>query len=435
MFKKIVGFLEHDIWFVNKKTLTPLKAFLLGKLRIVSLVIKGFADDNCYLKSSALTFYSLLSIVPVIAMSFGVARGFGIDKMLEKNLRDALHGHEEVSDKIFSFATSLLQNTKSGLIVGVGILVLFWTVIKLLGYIEHSFNDIWGVKQHRSLSRKISDYLSIMLIGPILFVISSSMTVFIDTKLAVIAQDVHLSAGLPFLLKCIPLGIMIIAFMILYIFMPNTRVNFKSALAGAVIAGTLYQILQFTYFNFQIVTSKYNAIYGSFAALPLFLVWLQLSWVIVLFGSEISFAVQNVDTYEFESESLHVNNILKRILGLQIVKLCVDRFSKGEQALSDVQISQVMDIPIRLVRQIIFELVAGGILCEIKGGEDKISRFQPALSVNKITIQYVVSKLDEYGNSTIALDNLEHLRQFKDSLKIFQQTVKKSPANLLLSDI
>ena len=435
MFKKIIDFLNHDVWLINKKPLTPLKAFLIDKVKVCSLVLKGFQEDSCYLKASALTFYSLLSIVPVIAMSFGIARGFGVEKMLESNLREALHGHEEVADKIFSFSNSLLQNTKSGLIVGVGILLLFWTVIKLLGYIEHSFNDIWGIKQHRTLQRKVSDYLSIMLIGPILFIIASSMTVFINAKLAAIAQEVHLTAGVPLVLKCIPLIIMVLAFLILYVFMPNTQVRIKSAFVGGIIAGTLYQLLQFAYVNFQIFTSKYNAIYGSFAALPLFLGWLQFSWVIVLFGCEISFAVQNVDTYEFESESLHVNNSLKRILGLQIVKLCVDRFINGQQALNDVEISEIMDVPIRLVRQIIYELVAVGILCEIKGEDEKVIRLQPALSIKNLTVEYVLRKLDEYGVDHIPLDSITNRVQFDDTLKKFQEIIQKSPANLLLSDL
>ncbi len=169
-----------------------MKYFLIKQLRILLLATRGFGQDQCPLRASALTFYSILSIVPVVAMAFGIAKGFGFQEILENQLMEKFSGQEDVMIRVVDFAHSLLENTKGGMIVGIGIIVLLWTVIKLLAHIEGSFNDIWEVKKSRSYGRKFSDYLSIMLISPLLIIMSSSATVFITTKIALITEKVAL---------------------------------------------------------------------------------------------------------------------------------------------------------------------------------------------------------------------------------------------------
>jgi len=242
-------------------------------------------------------------------------------------------GQEEVLTTVISFANSLLANTKGGLLAGVGIMVLFWAVIKVLGNIEYSFNDIWGIKEGRTLGRKFSDYLSVMLLCPILMILASSVTVFITTQITLITAKVALlgmfSSIIFFVLKLLPYCLIWVLFTFLYIFMPNTKINFKSGILAGIIAGTLYQLVQWGYIVFQVGAAKYNAIYGSFAALPLFLIWLQLSWLIVLFGAELSFAHQNVDTYEFEPDSLNISDHFKKLLSLQTCHVLVKNFCGG----------------------------------------------------------------------------------------------------------
>jgi len=301
---KFIAFFKTDIWRIRLRDLPRRKAFAIKQLRILFLTLHGFSYDKCPLRASALTFYSLLSIVPVAALAFGIAKGFGFAKRLETLLYEKLPGQEDVLTQVIAFANSLLENTKGGVIAGIGIAVLFWSLIKVLSHIESSFNAIWEIKKHRSIGRKISDYLSIALICPILVIMSSSVTVFITTQIKHITEKVALlgmfSPIIFFFLKLLPYGLIWILFTTIYIFMPNTRVNFSSGIIAGVFAGTLYQIVQWAYINFQVLVAKYNAIYGSFAALPLFLIWLQISWLIVLFGAEISFSYQNVHTHEFD---------------------------------------------------------------------------------------------------------------------------------------
>ncbi|MBW1725717.1 MAG: YihY/virulence factor BrkB family protein, partial [Deltaproteobacteria bacterium] len=189
---KTINFIKTDIWRIRKEDFPRMKYFFIKQLRILLLATRGFAQNQCPLRASALTFYSTLSIVPMVAMAFGIAKGFGYQEILENQLLEKLSGQEEVMIRVVDFAHSLLENTKGGMIVGIGIIVLLWTVIKLLGHIEGSFNDIWEVKKSRSYGRKFSDYLSIMLISPLLIIMSSSATLFITTKITLITEKVAL---------------------------------------------------------------------------------------------------------------------------------------------------------------------------------------------------------------------------------------------------
>ncbi|MGD2099773.1 MAG: YihY/virulence factor BrkB family protein, partial [Desulfobacterales bacterium] len=296
---RVIDFIRVDIWRIRLADLPFGKSFLIKQLRIIILAIRGFDEDKCFVRASSLTFYTLLSVVPVVAMFFGVAKGFGFEKILEKRLYANFRGQEEIIEKVITFSSSLLQETKGGIIAGIGLAVLFWSALKVLNHIERSFNDIWEIKTGRSWGRKFSDYLAIMLISPLFIIMSGSATVFITTQVEQITQRIALlgmfSPFISFMLNFLPYILVWMLFTFLYVLMPNTKVQFKAGLVGGVVAGTLYQIAQWAYISFQIAAAKYNAIYGSFAALPLFLMWLQISWWIVLFGAELSFANQNVD--------------------------------------------------------------------------------------------------------------------------------------------
>ena len=439
IFSKSAGFIKNDIWRIRSKNLPGKKYFLIKHLRIVILAIRGFDEDKCLLRASSLTFYSLLSIVPVAAMAFGIAKGFGFEKILEKQLFANFPTQHEVVAMVIGFAHSLLDNTKGGMIAGIGLVLLLWSVIKVLGHIEGSFNEIWEIRESRTFLRKFSDYFAIMLISPMIMILSSSVTVFISTQITVITERIALLgffSPLIFLsLKMIPYFLIWLLFTIGYILMPNTKVNFTSGLLAGVVAGTLYQITQWGYIYFQIGVSKYNAIYGSFAALPLFLIWLQISWLIVLFGAEISFANQNVDTYEYEPDSLRVSTAFKRLLALQVAHLLVKNFQNGEKPLTADQISHKLEIPIRLLNTLLNSLVVTGILSDARAGAYKELAYQPGRDINGLTIKFVIEALDGQGADNIPVAQTKVFEVFSRALKTFSETIEASPANILLKDI
>lgn len=436
---RMINFIKTDIWRIRKKDLSRMKYFFIKQLRILLLATRRFGQDQCPLRASALTFYSILSIVPVVAMAFGIAKGFGFQKLLEKQLLEKFSGQEEVMIRIVDFSRSLLENTKGGMIVGIGIVFLLWTVIKLLGNIERSFNDIWELKNPRTYGRKFSDYLSIMLISPILIIMSSSATVFITTKITLITEKVALigmfSSVIFVMLKLIPYCLIWILFTFVYILMPNTKVNFSSGFVAGVTAGTIFQVAQLAYIVFQVGVARYNAIYGSFAALPLFLIWMQLSWLIVLFGAEISFAYQYVDTYEFEPDCRNISQIFKKLISLQIAHLVIRAFFRGEKPLTVSKITQALEIPIRLVQQILDELVEGGIFSYAETKEDNERFYQPARDINGITIKSIVEALERIGVDNIPVAQTTELKVLSETLQTFSDIIEKSPSNRLLKDI
>jgi len=436
---KTINFINTDIWRIRKKDLPRMKYFLIKQLRILLLATRGFGQDQCPLRASALTFYSILSIVPMVAMAFGIAKGFGFQEILENQLMEKFSGQEDVMIRVVDFAHSLLENTKGGMIVGVGIIVLLWTVIKLLAHIEGSFNDIWEVKKSRSYGRKFSDYLSIMLISPLLIIMSSSATVFITTKIALITEKVALigmfSPMIFFMLKLIPYCLVWILFIFTYILMPNTKVNFSAGFIGGIIAGTIFQAAQLAYILFQVGVAKYNAIYGSFAALPLFLIWMQLSWLIVLFGAEISFSYQYVDTYEFEPDLRQISPAFKRLLTLQVANRVISTFSKGKMPLTASNLSQALEIPIRLVQQLLDELVESEIFSITEIKENEKLAYQPARDINIITIKSIIDALEHKGVDNIPVAQTPELQSLAEVLWTFSAEIEKSPANLLLKDI
>ncbi|MCX7927003.1 MAG: YihY/virulence factor BrkB family protein [Candidatus Omnitrophica bacterium] len=439
MVKKIISFLQRDIWRIRSSKLPRRKSFLLNQLRIILLAVRNFDQDKCNLRASALTYYTLLSVVPILAIAFGIAKGFGLEKLLEKLLLERLPGQEEVLINMINFSNALLENTKGGVVAGVGVALLFWTVVKVLSTIERSFNDIWGIQKLRSIGRRFSDYLSMMLVCPILLILASGITVFISTQARILLERFSflgsISQILLFGLEFLPYVVLWVVFTFVYIFMPNTKVNFTSGLLAGIVAGTIYQVVQFFYIHFQVGVAKFNAIYGSFAAIPLFLIWLQTSWRIVLFGAEISFAHQNVDTYEFEQESLQASQNIRKLVALSIVHLVVKNFKPGKKPLKPMEISHILEVPIRLVRQLIDELSDAGILAAVNIEQERVVAFQPAVDTDILTIQYVLDRLDQRGIHDIPIADTDDIRKLSSLLSQLHERLEKSPANIRLKDL
>ena len=434
-----VQFLNADIWRLQAHKLPRRRSFWITQLRIVLLAVRRFNLDRCELRASALTFYSLLSIVPVVALAFAVAKGFGVEKVLADQLMEKMQGQEEVAQRIIGFAQSLLETTKGGAIAGVGIVLLFWTVIKVLGNVEKSFNDIWGVNTGRTMGRKFADYLSTMMICPVLLIIASSVTVLLTTQVSGLLERLSFLGSLAdvliWLLELLPYGVIWVVFTFIYVFMPNTKVELKSALWGGILAGTIYQLVQLTYITFQIGVSNYGAIYGSFAALPLFLVWLQLSWLIVLLGAEISFAHQNVGTYEFEQDCLAVSHSFKRMIALMMTSLCVKHFLNAEKPLTAEAISRQLEVPIRLVRSVLAELTGARLLAEIRADGREDVAYQPACDTQRLTVAAVIERLDQQGVATVPIVETADVQNLRETLKRYREIVEQSSANLQLQDL
>jgi membrane protein len=278
-----------------------------------------------------------------------------------------------------------------------------------------------------------------MLVTPVLILMSGSITVFITTRVTQITETGTLlgmfSPFIFFMLKLIPYCLIWIAFTLIYMIMPNTKVHLRSALLAGIVAGTIFQIAQWGYISFQVGAARYNAIYGSFAALPLFLIWLQLSWLIVLFGAEISFADQNVDTYEFEPDILKISPGFRKLLSLLISHFLIKNFSKGEEPATATDVSLRLDIPIRLTHRILTDLVESGIVSMTLTDSGNSGAYQPAKDINLLSIASVIKALDNKGINDIPIAETEEWTSLSETLQTFANMVEKSTDNRLLKDI
>jgi membrane protein len=436
---KVVSYFRAGIWRTDLDSLPRYQKLLVRILRIVTLSISGFAKDGCALRASALTFYTLLSLVPAAAMAFGIAKGFGFELLLKRRLLEDLQAHQEVVLKIIAFAQSFLENTRGGLIAGVGVIVLLWTVIKVLSNIEHAFNRIWEVHQNRTLVRKFSDYLSIMFMGPIMITLSSSATVFFTTQVAEIIHEISflgfLSWPLFNFMKMIPYGFIWVLLTFVYMVMPNKRVQLIPALVAGIAAGTLYQLGQWAYITFQLGAARYNAIYGSFAALPLFLIWLQVSWFVVLFGAEISYAYQHAEDYEHEPDFINISPYYRRVLSLLIAHRVIRNFAEGKTACTPSQLSRSLEMPVRLVRSILDSFVESATFSKVPVKNNGSFVYQPARDPNFFSIKYVIDALEKNGVNDLPISITPELETINKSLGVFDETLKKSKSNRLLKDI
>ena len=432
-------FLSKGIWQLHDAQLPRWKALLFNGLKVLMLALQGYRRDNCPYRAASLTFFSLLSVVPVAAMAFAVSKGFGFSAMLEKQLLDKFPGQEQVVGQIIQYSEGLLASVRGGLVTGVGVVLLFWSVIKILGHIEESLNAIWHTPQGRSLGRKFADYMAIMLIGPVLVILSGSATVFVTTRVAEFTASVQLLGYIGplifFLLRLLPYMLVWVLFSIVYFLMPNTRVRLASGLLAGIVAGTSYQILQWVYISFQIGASKYSAIYGSFAALPLFMVWMQLSWQIVLFGAEIAYAHQNLGELEPAPGSDEMSWTLRERVALAIAHLIVRNFAVGGRPFGAPAVAEKLGLPLRLTEQMLQQLRCCGIINQVISDNAAAVAYQPARSIDALSVWSVVNALQNCGRNDLHMKSERDNDAFGELQADLRKTLECSPANKLLRDI
>ncbi len=432
--KRVIRFVTEDIWRITDDELTKVPHMVISILKTINLSLRRFNEDNLPIKSAALTFNTILSIVPLLALLFAIVRGFGFANLLETELFKTIPIERETLEQALIFVDRYLEQSKGGVFIGVGLAFLLWTVWGLISNIEEIFNEIWQVKQPRSLGRRFTDYFSFLFAIPFLMIFSSGISIFIPTLFDSYANHHLISPIVEFLIKSTPLFITWIVFTLIYIFIPNTQVRFVNAMASGLIAGTAFYLFQMLYINGQIWVAKYNAIYGSFAALPLLLLWIQASWLICLFGAELTFAIQNNMNFEFEKESKRVSRRYYDFLMLLICSLIVKRFAKGESPYSAPELSEECKIPIRLTRRIIYQLLEAGIILEVNIDEGREAHFNPAIDINQITIAYLFNKINLMGSEDFKVDTkLKFRSQWNTLISLNKDVLKKSEDILLLN--
>ena len=311
----------------------------------------AFHAHQGFLRASALTYTTILSLIPFLAIAFSVLKGFGVQNLLEPLLQQVAGDSEETISRIITY----VDNTNVKSIGVVGLLMLVVTVISLLGSIEEAFNAAWGVPENRPLQRRFSDYLSVVVIGPLLLLAATSMNSSLQSQWLVkwLIEHTYLEGTILLLFRMAPYVFIWIAMTFLYIFIPNTKVRLRSAIVGGVLAGTAWQIAQWGYFYFQVGMTNYNAIYGTLAALPSFLVWVFISWLIVLLGLEVVYAHQHRAPCTRHPGTAAQTETIRDMLALSVLLLVCKRFHTGAPPPSPLQLSEELGIPLNEVEELL----------------------------------------------------------------------------------
>jgi len=434
LINQAVRFVTTDIWRMPLSEMPLGKNFFITQLRIFFLALRGVREDQLQLRAPALTLFSAFSIIPALALAFSIARGFGLEMYVERQLQIALTGREEVLNWLLELTRTFLTEFREGLLAVFGTVLLLYTITMLLVHIERSFNEIWQVSRGRTLARKFTDYFAIMFIAPLFFIMAGAATVFINAQIQETGSAI-LSPLLLLLVRFLPYLLIWIVFTLIYIVMPNTSVKFTAALYAGIIAGTIFQAVQWIYIKFQIGVSTYNALYGSFAALPLLLLWMQVSWLVVLFGAELSYAKHNVAKYEFEAETRNISPLNRKVLALYILHHLVQNFQQGNKPQTPGQISRNLEIPNNLVRNILNELEAVRLISQIRTEKPSETAYQPAIDIQAITIRMVLERLDQKGLNILIAKPSPLLNKLKRTLEEFYAAQQDSAGDRHLKDL
>lgn len=284
-----------------------LKHYLARLYRKLYLTIRFFTAKRVMTQAAALTYSTLLAIVPILAVVFAIARGFGYNKYIEMWFLDALSSQPQAAEVIVGFVNSYLVHTKSGIFLGVGLIFMLYTVLMLVNNVEETFNQIWQVSNSRPIIRSLTNYLAMFFLFPIIIVVSTGLSIFMATIADSMNGFVLLGPVVHKLLDVSPYILLSLLFIGLYVYMPNTEVKLSSAVVPGILAGIAMQLLQIVYIHSQLWVTGYNAIYGSFAALPLFMLWVQISWTICLFGAQLTYTNQNMNRIGFNLEFFNMH--------------------------------------------------------------------------------------------------------------------------------
>ena len=364
MIERIIRFCEHDVWVIKVHELTGVRQLGVKLLRLGLVAATEFRESFLSIRATSLVYTTLLSLVPFLAVMFSVLKAFGVHQQIEPILSQALDPLGDKGAEITTNIIGFVDNLKVGVLGAVGVAGLFYTTYSLIEKIEEALNSIWRVEEGRPLARRITDYLSVVLLGPVFVftafgLMASSQSHWLVQRVMEIqpfgSLIVALTNLLPFLFMC---GI----FIFLYKFVPNTSVNLSSAFVGGVTAGIIWQVAGMAFAAFVASSGKYSAIYSSFAILILFLIWLYVGWLIVLAGAQVAYYHQHPSAYLLHLSRKHQTPLFREYLTLALLGHITHRFLSGKAPLKGEQLARVQHVPLTMVESLLSDLIQAKIL-------------------------------------------------------------------------
>lgn len=384
-------------------------------IKTLNLTVKSFLSTDLQSTACALTYRLLLAIVPALALLFAIGRGFGFQNILTSQLLSYFPSQRHALEVAMQFVDNYLAQASEGLFVGVGIIVLLWTLISLISSVEDAFNRIWCIKQGRTLWRKITDYTAIFIILPVLMVCGSGLTAFMQSSV----ED-YLPFMTPLLTIVLDIASVLLIwffFVGLYMLVPNAKVKFKNALPAGILAGVAFQVLQWLFVSGQVYVSKYNAIYGGFAFLPLLLIWLQLVWLFTLTGALLCYSAQSISDYALDEDIYGISFNYRRRIGVGMLAVMVQRYSAGKAPLSATDFERKFGVPLRLTQILLGEMEEMHLIIRVSPADRKGTVcYQPARDLSHMTVGQAIDAFRDYGTSDFIPAFSEDFKALTDAL-------------------
>ena len=366
--QKIKKLFSHEVWDLDLSSLSGERVFLVRLVRVGQLVIKGFKEDDLFVHASALTFVTLTSLVPMLAVVFALLKGFGFGQDQINHLMDWKDSMPAEFQAFIDNVVNIVSSTNFSALGWVGLAFLIFTAVMVLGSIEVSFNRVWGVATPRAMLRQVANYTSVLVLVPFLIGIAGTMEAALRSGSLLLPETV--GGAVRSLLRLTSVFTTWMGFLCLYVFVPNTRVRFMPSVVSSLCAGLLFMFWQKSYISLQLGVAKYNAIYGTFASIPIFLAWLYISWVIILLGAELAFALQNSSTFQMERASANASPQARLLLALSVLQWAAEALTTAKPRFDTSSFAREHKVPIRFLNEMVRVLVRAGLLAETadKGG-------------------------------------------------------------------
>ncbi len=387
------NFILHDVWASDLTRLTGIRAVIKRILRVAELVMRGFREDLLPEKAAALTFTSLISLVPLLAIAFSLLKGLGAGDEFIARVQENTEVMPVEFQAFVQQMLDIVNRTNFRALGWVAVAVLFVTVVQVLSSIESVFNHIWGVSSARGILRRIINYTGIVVLVPVLILMAFAVNASLSSE-SVIARLGELAGLYRTLLQLAPFFSTALAIFLLFVGVPNTRIHVRPALISAIVTALMWVGWQHLYVTLQIGVARSNAIYGTFASVPIFLGWLYVSWVILLLGAELAFALQNHATYDLERSAGQANNRARVMLAYAIALQAGRAFQQGAAIFNAVEFAARHRIPIRLINELIRMLVRGGMMVETAGESGGYVLRRP---LEDITLKQIVDLVNQDG--------------------------------------
>lgn len=373
--------------------------FSVRLVKTLNLSVRTMLDPRLHTRSYALTFNTLLSIVPAFALMLAVCKGFGLQNLFHSEIEQMFPSQRKMTDVLMQLVNSYLNGTSHGVFIGIGIVFLLYTVVTLMNEIASNFNWIWGVRDDRTLYRKIVDHVAVCLLIPVLFICSAGINLLMNDTLREQFQVPLLSPLIGWLLDLAPFFLVCVAFTLSFYWIPHTTVKLRYAAISGMLSGVAFQILQLVFLNGQIMVSRYNAIYGSFSFLPLFLMWLMISWLIVLSGCVVAYSAQHVFSFPFAKSSDNVSGNYYRKVTAVVAAIVSSRHLRGLKPMSAGEISAAYGMPVRLVARVVAHLKDVGLLYHVAESGRTVADcgVVPSFDLSEFTVADLIRRIDALG--------------------------------------